>query len=262
MLLNDLGSWGSSFRSHQPEVIDLVATLGSFDRAVLAAEAAIVLERIEAFGGHDPFFSLFDGASSRHLDDWSSVPRTEGAVRLLTRMMTWGLGSAWLAASALWGAPVDELAVPQLRELLPRLVSSAEHERVAALTLCSMVDGPEPESWLHDHDPVLRAVAATWLEPVGREGSVKSEFRELLLDADRNVRAKAVRRLASVTSVDRDQLLEQVAEAPEAGWMCLSCTTVNPPIVTSCNKPECHRVPSHPAEDARRILDGTFTADD
>jgi hypothetical protein len=262
MLLNDAGSWGSSFRSHQAEVIELVATLGSFDRSVLAAEAAIVLDRIATFGGHEPFFSLFDGASSRPLDDWSSVSSPEDAVRLLTRMLTWGLGSARLAASALWAAPVRELAVPKLRELLPKLVSSAEHERVAALTLCSMVDGPEPESWLHDDDPILRAVAAAWLEPVGPEGRVTPQLRELLLDADRNVRAEAVRRLASAAAVDRDQLLKQVAEAAEPGWMCLSCRTVNLPVATSCDEPDCHRVPSHPAADARRILDGTFTPDD
>ena len=102
MLLNDVGSWGSSFRSHQAEIVELVATLGSFDRSVLAAEAAIVLDRIETFGGHEPFFSRFDGASSRHLDDWGSVSSPEDPVGILIRMLTWGLGSAQLAASALW----------------------------------------------------------------------------------------------------------------------------------------------------------------
>lgn len=179
---------------------------------------------------------------------------------LLIAMMTWAIGSARLAASALWSAPpVADLAVPKLRELLPRLVSSAEHERLAALTLCSLVAGPEPESWVHDEDPVLRAVAAVWLEPVGLDGLLTSQFRELLHDDDRNVRAKAVRKLAAVIAVDRDELLEEIASAPEPGWTCLTCRTVNPAALASCGKSECYRVPSHPASDARQILDGTFT---
>lgn len=262
MLLNDAGSWGRSFRSNQADVIELIATLGRFDRSVLAVEAMIVRDRIAVFGGHAPFFSLFDGASKRPLLAWRDVPDREDAVRLLTRMMTWGLGSARLAAAALWASPVADVAVPQLRELLPRLVPSTEHERVAAVTLCSMVDGPEPESWLHDNDPVLRAVAAVWLEPVGSDGSVTLQFKELLYDEDRNVRAEAVRALASANAVDRDQLLEQIAEASEPGWMCLSCRTINLPALTSCVKADCHRVPSYPAHDARRILDGTFRPDD
>lgn len=258
MYLNDAGSWGSSFRVHQAEVVELVATLGPFDRSVLAAEARIVLDRIDAFGGHEPFFSLFDGAARQYLDNWADVSSSEDAVDLLIEMMTWGLGSAYLAASMLWAAPIAKLAAPRLRELLPRLVSSTRHERVAALTLCSLVDGPEPESWLHDADAVLRAVAAEWLEPVGPDGMLTSQFRGLVFDEDRNVRADAVRRLASVNAADRDELLSKIARAPEPGWTCLSCRTVNPPALTSCQSPDCSRVPSHPAQDARQILDGTF----
>lgn len=262
MHLNDAGSWGTSFRARQAEVADLVATLGSFDRAVLAAQARIVLERIEAFGEHDPFFSLFDGAARRPLQEWASVPNAQAAVALCLYMMTWGQGSARLAASALWRSPVADLAVEPLRELLPDLSSSTEHQRIAALTLCSLVDGPEPESWVQDADPVLRAVAAAWLEPVGSDGSVSPEFRLLLRDGDRNVLARAVRELASIDAPDRDELLEEVAQAPEPGWMCLSCRTINPAVLTSCGKSDCHRVPDHPAKDARQILDGTFKNDD
>ncbi len=262
MHLNDAGSWGTSFRERHTEVADLVATLGSFDRSVLAAQAQIVLRRIEAFGEHDPFFSLFDGASRRPLQGWAAVEDADGAVALCIDMLTWGQGSAWLAASALWRAPVADLAVEPLRELLPHLRSSTEHERIGALTLCSMVDGPEPASWVQDEDPVLRAVAAAWLEPVGPDGTVTSDLRRLLRDDDRNVRAKAVRQLASIDSTDRIELLEEVAQASEPGWMCLSCRTINPAVLTSCGKPDCHRVPSHPAQDARQILDGTFKVDD
>ena len=53
MLLNEAGSWGRSFKQHQIEVVELVATLGSFDTSVLAAEARIVRDRVEAFGGTD-----------------------------------------------------------------------------------------------------------------------------------------------------------------------------------------------------------------
>jgi hypothetical protein len=262
MSLNDAGSWGTSFRARQAEVAGLVATLGSFDRSVLAAEARIVLNRIEAFGEHDPFFSLFDGAGSRPLEEWGAVSDTQGAVDLLIDMMTWGQGSARLAASALWRAPIADLAVAPLRGLLPHLRSSTEHERIAALTLCSLVDGPEPDSWVQDDDPVLRAVAAAWLQPVGPDGMVTPEFRQLLRDPDRNVRARAVRRLASVDSPERSELLDEVAQAVEPGWICLSCRTVNPAALTSCGMPDCHRVPSHPAQDARQILDGTFKDDD
>lgn len=261
MWLNDAGSWLGSFRAHMAEVVELIVALGSFDPSLLAAESRIVSRRVSEFGGHEPFFSLFDGAARRELTNWSAVSRHEDDVTLLVEMLTWGLGSARLAASALWGAPVAEIAVPKLRALLPNLVSSAEHQRIAALTLCSLVDGPEPVSWLHDDDPILRAVCAAWLEPVGTDGKVSPHFRDLLADQDRNVLATAVRRLATVEAADRDELLCAIADGPEPGWTCLSCRTSNPSRSSSCGSPDCHRVPSHPTQDARQILEGTFKSD-
>lgn len=262
MNLNDASSWGRDLTARLAEVVDLITTLGSFDRSLLAAQAGVVLERTARFGGHAPFFALLDGASVRPLSNWDAVTEAEGAVDLLIDMMQWGTGSAYLAACALWGAPIADLAAPRLRALLPRVASSTRHLRIAAATLASLADGPEPESWLTDDDPVLRAVAAQCVDPTDGEGQVASALTALLNDDDRNVRAAAVRAVGKSTAVDRDECLKRAVDDPEPGWTCLSCRSRNAADRTSCGSDRCFRVPEHPADEARRLLEDGPNAPD
>ena len=105
-----------------------------------------LLQRMDASGDSDPYYALFDGAHERQTPDWDAVPDRGEAVRLLARMFTWGRVHARFAALALAQAPVADLAAPMLRDLLPRLASSADHQRFAAYALISLVDGPEPNA--------------------------------------------------------------------------------------------------------------------
>lgn len=161
-----------------------------------------------------------------------------------------------VAASALWAAPIAELAVPRLRDLLPRVASSTRHLEIAANTLASVAEGPEPQSWLADEDPVLRAVAARWVAPTDEDGCVAPALLELLADQDRIVRAAAVRQIGRSSATDRDDVLKRVIDEPEPGWTCLSCRTYNEPGRTSCSKDGCFRATDHLAGEARRFLDG------
>jgi hypothetical protein len=210
-----------------PEVVDLIATLGSFHLQAIAGQAAITLDRMAKLDrGNAAFFALLDLASSRDLTNWSAVTDHPAAVDLLMRMLAWGRGDALVAASALWGAPVADLAVPKLRTLIPRLAVSTEHHRIAAHILCSLVEGPEPEAWVNHESPVLRAVAALRCEPTTGD-RLSIALRQLLWDDDGHVRTAALRRARSIQMTDRNEELSRIAEQPNPGWMCLRCKTNN-----------------------------------
>lgn len=259
--LNDASTWVGRRREQRlPEVVNLVAVLGGFDLRVIAAEAAVVLERVAACGKHAPFFALFDGASSRALDRWDDVADPVLAVGLLIDMLYWGRGSALVAANALWGAPVAEFAAPLLRDALPELESSTEHQRIAALALASLssvIEIPEPGVWADDENPVLRSVVAKWCNRTV-DGRVNAQLSQFLEDPDGNVRETALRSIFKSDAVDRMDVLSRAAESADPGWMCLSCRTVNPPGTSACEKKKCYRAAPKPAEDARRMLDGTY----
>lgn len=252
--LNDSSSWvGNRRASRYGEVVDLIGVLGGFDTAVIAGQAQVVLDRMDHDDDHAPFFALFDGAQACQLDRWDLVADRAAAVDLLLDMLTWGLGNAQVAAGALWGKEVADLAAQRLRVMVPKLAEHTEHQRLAAHVLASMVDRPEPRSWLDSDDPILRAVAAMWCDATSGEG-ISPYLLRLLEDPDGYVRSAAVRRLSDITGAERDDALKRVARDPDPGWTCLSCRTVNEPGRSVCAKPECHRAPPHPADEAQKIL--------
>jgi hypothetical protein len=224
-----------------PSVVELVATLHGFNLALLAAQATLTLERMDAVEGSEPYYVLFAWAQERTTADWATVSGVEQAVRLLVPILTWGMASAEVAARALWAAPppVRDIAAPLLRELLPRLTSSPRHERLAAYTLCSLeVDGPEPAVWLDSDDPVLRAVLARTC-PSADDNYLSPELVRLLDDPDGHVRKAAIKRVHELGPPDLDQVLAAQAAAPKPGWMCLYCRTPNPPGASGCTKDRC-----------------------
>jgi len=254
--LNNASSWHLVKRTDDlPQILRLAAGLGGFDVDMLSAQAGLVVERMEATGDNAPFFSLFDQAHRRDLDRWQSIEDHASAVRLIGTLFTLGLSSACVALNALWKFPDSALAAPILRELLSQVHTSPKHQRLVALTLCSLRGTPEPECWLDSDDPVLRAVLAATC-PATIRGRLNPILSTLLDDDDGNVRAEAIRRLEKVRTPGRRALLAGLAANPDPGWMCWSCRTVNPSGQPSCQKKRCYRAPPEPADIATHLLEG------
>ena len=238
--MNDASSWHMFKKSNDiPAVVDLAQTLFDFDKHVIAAQALLILQRMDAVGGPEPYYGLFDRVRGRDSPNWEPITDPDNAVQLLGKMMTWGRAHALFAASALWEAPIADSAAPMLRRLLPELVSSTTHQRIAAHTLTSLGGGPEPECWLECDDPILRAVSAKWCDS-DVEGNLTPEHTRLLEDPDGHVRKAAISRAAELNPPGLDSLLRDIGSRPPVGWMCLSCRTTNPPDRTGCTKPKCN----------------------
>jgi hypothetical protein len=202
----------------------------------------------------DPYFAIFDSATSRTETNWASISDVRAAVDLLMELFWLSRSQARLAAICLWGArAAAEYAVPQLRDLIPRVASSTEHQRLAAVALASLSSGPEPMSWVKSANPVLRRVAAEFIDAVV-DGEVAPDLRRLLGDADGYVREAAIANLVSEPPANTEALLEQLSNDGRPGWMCLSCRTVNAPGVRSCRAEECHRGGPDPTATARKLL--------
>lgn len=240
--LNDISSiYMFQHEDDVPRVVQLTESLYTFDSGVVTSQARLILQRMDVSGDSDPYHTLFGNATARHEPDWGAISDVPSAVDLLGRMTMWGKAHAWYVAEALWAAPVAENASVMLRERLPKLVSSSEHLRIAALTLCSLVDGPEPLSWLNNTSPVLRGVAAKRFE-TDENGYLTQEHVVLLTDADRGVRLDALNRAAKLNPPDLEDHLLKMAKEPPVGWMCRSCRTMNAPESDSCSKKRCFRV--------------------
>lgn len=223
-----------------PDVINLTESLFGFDSKVIAAQAQLTIDRMEAVGSSDPYYALFDNAQGRQEPNWSNIADVDAAVKLLRKMMKWGKAHAWFVAGALWDVPIAEQAALMLRELLPELASSPEHLRIGAHTLCSNVDGPEQQSWIGSTDPVLRIVAAE-LFSSSDDGHLTGQHRLLLDDPDGNVRLAAINSAANLCKPDLLAILDTAKDQASPEWMCLSCRTINPPSSQSCTKTGCFR---------------------
>jgi len=236
-----------------PRVVELTAALYGFDLHIVGAQAALTLQRMDTSGDSAPYYALFDFARARQTPHWDNVPDREQAVQLLGRMFTWGRAHARFACIALWDAPVGDLAAPMLRDLLPRLASSTEHQRFAAHALTSLVDGPEPNTWLDSDNPVLRAVLAQRCLP-GPDGRLKPALARLLHDQDGYVQEAALQQASEQSPPDLKQILGRAVAATAPGWMCLSCHSTNPPGRTSCAKEGCFRAGPNPSGLAAKLL--------
>lgn len=258
MRLNDASAWGKSFLAHAEQLATVLLELAEVDQTRFAAEVDVALDRVRRMDDRSAFWSLFEDANELTLHRWDAVANAEGAADLFVSMLSWGVGSAWCAAAALWTAPasVAELVVPTVRARVSELTGYTRHQRIAALTLCRLAGGPEPESWVNDPDPTLRCVAAECLDPTV-DGALTSDFEQLLADPDRNVVAQAVKSLEAAEFDGRTALLERIAHSPEPGWTCSSCQTQCPPEATSCAASSCFTAPGHPARVAQELLDLT-----
>ncbi|GAB3845681.1 hypothetical protein [Dactylosporangium cerinum] len=239
------------------KLTEVGVALYGFDSSMLAAQARVLLKRIEIWGGNAPCYGLTGDASGRTEPEWAAVDQPEEAVVLLLHLLTLGRAQAAFAARSLWDAPVAHLAAPWLRAALPSMAVSPEHQRLAAYTLGSFGQGPEPDCWVDSDDPVLRAVAANLIEPFAGT-LLRDDFRRLLDDPDGWVRISALERIASTSFPDVDAILAEAASQPRPGWTCLHCRTVNPPASSSgCRKDGCHYLGAEPSRTAGALLNST-----
>jgi hypothetical protein len=250
---NDLSSWPS--RNYRYEdllsLAKIVLILGGFDAGILAAQARIMLSRIEAFGDNDPFFALFDQPAPRSLDNWHQMPDQAKAVQVLIRAFFNGHGPALVAANALRESPVAHLAVPLLTNALPEFESEPKNQRIAASTLLSLTNGAEITEWATSRNPVLRRISAEEV-PIEQDGKLTAEIHELLTDHDGHVVESAIERLRENLTPQKITELACVSENQNPGWMCLHCCTSNGQGRTSCL--QCHIVGPDPSRKAAEIL--------
>jgi hypothetical protein len=238
------------------EFVDVVIALGGFDLARVAAEAEVMLQRLTQFSNDDPLtaldpFSALDIASQRrHLNRWHDLDAPETAVSTIIDALFMGKTTARVAAAALSAAPPD-IAVPLLEDALPQLMSSRDHQRVAAHALARL-KGDEPLTiWARSSNPTLRLVAAERL-PQAVTGELHPLLYQLARDTDRYVAETAVRRVAAANSPEAAELLESIASAQQSEWTCLYCDSPNAGTTNYCTN--CRIMPPDPAEAARDLL--------
>lgn len=256
----DLNDLGVTSLYKQPDdflrdLIDLTVTLFGFDRSVLAAEAQVMLDRMEGDTSLDTYFAIFDSADPRTEPDWSAVSDPTAAVDLLMKLFWLSRAQARLATVWLWGSRVAaDLAAPLLRDLITQLESSTRHQELAALTLSSLSSGPEPRSWVNSSNPVLRKVAAASID-VLEDGSLSPDMERLLADNDGYVREEAIARIADTPPPYIETLLNRLSRSDDPGWMCRGCKTVNPAGFRSCRKDGCMLGGPSPAATAGKLLE-------
>lgn len=225
------------------------------DRRVISSEAALVLERLDKWGGHAPFYALFDEANAIRETSWHTVEDVDAAADLLLKLFWLGADQARVAARALWGAPLSSAREQNLRDLIEQLKVSPRHERYAALALASLATSTEPAEWVTGDDPILRRVAVSFVDPTD------SRFDALLADPDGHVRDTAIKRLAKSARADVHSLLRDISSRPNPGWTCLSCRTENSANDPRCRKGGCFSAAPDPARTAKLALTNRDAAD-
>lgn len=262
-----------------PRIIELFAHLYSFDIPTLAAQAKLTCARIAELGGDStPYWALFDDAVPRPEADvvWTDVADIAGSMEVLREMMHWGVEHAWVAATPLWAAvpaPVHDLAVPMLRELLPPFERFPEHYRVVAHTLNALNAGDEADAFAASDLAVARVVAAECVV-LDESGGLSRTHAELLADSDGHVREAALTSAVRLDAPELRQLLMDAAAEPDPGWRCRACGADNPLFTPNrprdwkrsstkvgdggdgeiCAAPECDRKGPSPQDHARKLL--------
>jgi len=251
-----LEDYGDAFHEQSAadrrSVLTAVAELLSLSMGKIAAEAAILRERMGEMKNAGPYDAMFDPPAPTRTSDWAQVRDPQAAVRALLSQFWLTTSQAQVAARFLWEAPDTAFVAPLLRDLIPKLHSSPRHERLAALTLASLPGQPEPAKWLADDDPVLRAAAAVMTD--FDEHRVDPRLAQLADDPDGHVQEEAIRTLARINPPGARNLLGVVVGREDPGWECLSCRTENPAGSLECGKSGCFRAPARPSSTAREQL--------
>lgn len=254
MDLNDMSAWNpdipETMREHW---YHLVAALGDFDVAVLAAQAQLVLEETTE-GDHAAFYSLFDEAEGVSLDHWESIHDANEGREIAVHLLAGGQALALVCGSALSTHPDEEQTAQLVEARLPAVPRRSKWPAVwVAVNLSEdpvgTADRIANSSEAGDREAVAR------IAPMSEGGKPTHLGRTLVRDEDREVQ------LETIASFGRDvqepepelvSLLEQTAQLSPKSFVCGHCGTENEGSSDSCIS--CSIVTRRPCDEAQNLL--------
>jgi hypothetical protein len=258
--MNEGSAWakGSALDQLREPWYRLIAALGGFDLAVLAAQARLIeAELAEDTNEHDPFFSLFDAAHGPELARWDLVSDVAAGRQLALALLAGPRAVAVVAAQALATHPEraeTAAAIEALIHELPRV------DKLPAMWALLNLADPDQTAARYgtDDDEALREAVASLIELTegGRPTALGSE---LATDNERLVQLAAIGRFKEELSRASEPatpqlvaLLERVAARKPQPFRCHRCGTANGAERDSCES--CSVVTAKPAEEAEDLL--------
>lgn len=249
--LNDLSAWLSEkeWRVLRRDWINLIATLGGFDKGIIAAQAAVV-EREQAFepGRHSPFVDLYAFARAAELSQWDRVSDVEGPRSLLLRVLHGRRGSAMVAARALAEHPDAKGTAEALRstwDTLPR-----ESVVFAVWSYLELMEGGRERvaSLAHSRNENVREAVAR-VDSLVEAGRPTSVGVRLAKDDVRQVRLAVVEQMEDAAGREAGEeilrLLEQMKALEDPPYTCYHCEAKCGADQDSC--PSCRVVTQRPS---------------
>lgn len=234
---------------HRPNELEsfltLVAGLGNFDRAVLAAQA----QRIEAMTRNDwnGVMLLFEACDAVPLTKWPAVEA--GLFGALESALQIALSGSWPAEvisdafrNHAEPASVSSYLRPKLLRYRP-----SRSRLIVARTLLLMAEGQGDiaAEWILSKAPDLAPVGAEVLAELCLRGEVSfSVVKAALTDVDEVTARGALTQLQAGDTNDEDlqRLIDEIEAMPKRSWVCLSCGCENECGRSSCS--HCNVVPS------------------
>ncbi|WP_312674376.1 hypothetical protein [Microbacterium sp.] len=203
-------------------VINFTAQALGLDLGVLAAQAAIILQRMRTFKVLDPSRALAHPEDPLGIPDWARIDDPAHAAVTYARTLSRGLDQAYIAAYMLSKGP-EGIVVPELRAAVDRLAASPSHQRLAVMALASLLPQDDLFAWRSDPNAVVREVVA-------QLPSLPPEYhRALLDDPDRKVRVVALQQFIDRGGPELPELLDAVLAGEPVGWTCRRCGRRNEP---------------------------------
>jgi hypothetical protein len=234
----------------------LIARLGGFDEAVLAAQAKIVLDELaaEEQGSNAAFSSLFDGAAEAELLRWDRVQDQAEARKLVLFMLRLSRGLSKVAAHALASNPDRETTASAITDVFPGMTRDCL--RAATWAFLNLVDNWEAAVHLAKSDyPTVRGTIAR-LAPLVENGELTELGRYLATDSERFVQNAALEKIENgMGGIPTDKilaLLEQISSEEDNPFVCQYCGATNDAAMDSCMA--CRVVTRRPSEVAGKIL--------
>jgi len=244
-----LDQWGEWYR--------LIATLGGFDLAVLAAEAEVVRAELVSRDddrGFGLFFSLFDSPAPVKLDRWSDVSDPAAGRQLAVQLLAGPLAVAVVAAKVLATHPERGQTADSVRTVLPALPRRSKRPAVwALLKLTDDVDHISTQLAAEADEAIREAVAS--LVRLTEAGRPTALGVTLATARERSVQLAAIEQFkgdGKEPIPEMIALLERVAAEPPQPFQCHSCGTENSAELDTCVG--CSVVTAKPSEEARLLL--------
>ena len=248
---------GEDWRPLRREWLNLIATLGGFDRGVIAKQAAIVKreEEIEPEEKYKPFGDLFTFARRADLTGWGQVSNVKEARLLLLRILRGRRASALVAARALAEHPDRRGTATMIRSMLCELPRECVALAVWAYLRLSDDEAGEVVSLAHSRNESVREALAR-ARSLGEDGRPTSIGLHLAKDSVRQVRLAVMERMEDAgeeVSQDTLRLLEEMAASRDPPFTCYRCGAKCEADQDSCSS--CHVVTQRPSVAAGESLE-------